>query len=150
MSRKLSCRKYRGSVVAEWSKVVRIRKLVGGVDEARNEVDRRRDRDTYQSCVDVLAHLAHARRGGRCVCVVRLLRNGSKTKFFQQPGRFQARTRFLANVQGERVGRLPAHALHPPRKAHDTWHSAPNHWSHPPQRHVRGCGMLPSMSGCAV
>jgi hypothetical protein len=35
VSRKLSCRKYRGSFVAEWSKVVRIRKLVGGVDEAR-------------------------------------------------------------------------------------------------------------------
>ena len=30
-------------------------------------------------------------------CVVRLLRNRSKTKFFQQPGRFQARTRFLVS-----------------------------------------------------
>lgn len=113
--------------------------------------DRRRDRDTYhQSCLipDVLAHLAHAtRRGGRCVCVVRLLRNGSKTKFFQQPGRFQARTRFLSHAQGERVGSLPAHALHSRRERltiHGTAHRTT--WSHPPQRHVRGCGMLPSMS----
>lgn len=113
--------------------------------------DRRRDRDTYhQSCLipDVLAHLAHAtRRGGRYVCVVRLLRNGSKTKFFQQPGRFQARTRFLSHAQGERVGSLPAHALHSRRERltiHGTAHRTT--WSHPPQRHVRGCGMLPSMS----
>ena len=97
--------------------------------------DRRRDRDTYQSCLipDVLAHLAHAtRRGGRCVCVVRLLRNGSKTKFFQQPGRFQARTPFPLARPG-RASRKPpgTRVTLPPRKAHDTWHSAPNHMEPP-------------------
>jgi len=42
-------------------------------------------------------------------CVVRLLRNRSKTKFFQQPGRFQARTRFLVSSRARpgRASRKP-------------------------------------------
>jgi hypothetical protein len=81
--------------------------------------DRRRDRDTYQSCLipDVLAHLAHAtRRGGRCVCVVRLLRNGSKTKFFQQPGRFQARTPFPLARPGRASRKPPGTRVTPAEK----------------------------------
>lgn len=86
-------------------------------------------------------------------CVVRLLRNGSETKFFQQPGRFQARTRFLSHAPGERVGRLPAHALHPPRKAHDTWHSAPNHMepsSAAPRPGLRDACCHPCLCKCVI
>jgi len=123
------------------------------VDGARRWSERQAARPRYLSIILLdtrrpCTPCTHAtRRGGRCVCVVRLLRNGSKTKFFQQPGRFQARTRFLSHAQGERVGSLPAHALHSRRERltiHGTAHRTT--WSHPPQRHVRGCGMLPSMS----
>ena len=98
--------------------------------------------------------MQHAtRRGGRCVCVVRLLRNGSKTKFFQQPGRFQARTPFPLARPG-RASRKPpgTRVTLPPRKAHDTWHSAPNHMEPPsaaPRPGLRG-GCHPCLCKCVT
>ena len=135
MSRKLSCRKYRGSFVAEWSGVVRIRKLVEGVDEARNEAKRQTAKarylsillDTTRPCTPLHTQEGVAVAFASCAfCVMDRKRNSSSNQ-----GGFKHAPRFLSHAQGERVGSLPAHALLPPRKAHDTWHSAPNHMEPP-------------------
>lgn len=70
-----------------------------------------------------------------------------------QGGFKHARTRFLSHAPGERVGRLPAHALHPPRKAHDTWHSAPNHMEPPsaaPRPGLRDACCHPCLCKCVM
>jgi hypothetical protein len=135
VSRKLSCRKYRGSFVAEWSGVVRIRKLVEGVDEARNEAKRQTAKarylsillDTTRPCTPLHTQEGVAVAFASCAfCVMDRKRNSSSNQ-----GGFKHAPRFLSHAQGERVGSLPAHALLPPRKAHDTWHSAPNHMEPP-------------------
>lgn len=120
MSRKLSCRKYRGSFVAEWSGVVRIRKLVEGVDEARNEAKRQTAKprylsillDTTRPCAPLHTQEGVAVAFASCAfCVMDRKRNSSSNQ-----GGFKHAPRFLSHAQRERVGSLPAHALLPPKK----------------------------------
>lgn len=92
--------------------------------------------------------------GVAVACVRRPLRNRSKTKFFQQPACFNARTG-SHDAQRERVGRLPGRVA-PVQESirwdmeHGTTHRAT--WRQPPQRLVRGSGMLvlPTLVACNV
>jgi hypothetical protein len=77
---------------------------------------------------EILILLSCARRGGRCV---RLLRNRSRERISSSNQLFQARTR-LARTPGGRVGRLPAGVTIAEKSTrYDTWHSAPNHMEPP-------------------
>lgn len=117
----------------------------GGIQPGGNK------RNTYPLPLD---YMKEGSEGVAVACVRRPLRNRSKTKFFQQPACFNARTG-SHDAQRERVGRLPGRVA-PVQESirwdmeHGTTHRAT--WRQPPQRLVRGSGMLvlPTLVACNV